>query len=388
MKIMKLLFLFLAIFSCKSPQKIGIDTVEPRVDLPNAPSLVDTGLKPQMAGLVARSFDFVDTVQPDINILRIVNGIVVKVNWRDLQPSPNGPIAHPNEIDNAISFARRMNTAYPGLNLNIKVRVHCGVFAPSWLKNQVGSFEIGGSNDYVATSAEDTRVPCFWKPDFLTAYAALHTKLAALYDAAPEVTEVVNAGTGVVFAESFMRKAGDKGKMRENTIQYLNAGYSIEKDKAAIIKSIDAMKVWKKTRISMAFNPFAEIASANSVIDNPDAAVQIMSYFVKTLGPQAVLGNNGLRDAGAESADRWQPGGGMYIVSQAMKSNHLKNGTGVYFQTAAGGKLGDFSGVIDLGVSLGAGSIELPGGTASFLRRYTMEELKKFDAALENQASK
>ena len=147
------------------------------------------------------------------------------------------------------------------------------------------------------------------------------------------------------------------------------------------------MRSWKQTRVSMAFNPFAAIRNANDVSDDAQKAIGIMDYFIKSLGPQAVMGNNGLRDKDADNADRWQPGGDMYTISNAMKSYHVKNGNGVYYQTAAGGKLGDFSRVIDLGVSLGAGSIELPGGSASFLRNYTIDELKKFDKALEQQAA-
>ena len=75
-------------------------------------------LKPQMAGLIARSFDYVDTINPDIKVLSIVNGIVLKVSWRDLQPDNGTTINHPNEIDQAIAFAKRMNAENPGLNLN------------------------------------------------------------------------------------------------------------------------------------------------------------------------------------------------------------------------------------------------------------------------------
>lgn len=372
---------------CKTPPSSGNepdrDPVSENTD--TAQALV---LKPQMAGLVARSFDYVDTLNPDINLLRIVNGIVLKVHWRDIQPTNGSTIVHPNEIDHAIAFAQRLNQQNPGLDLKIKLRVHCGVFSPEWLKKKAGAFDIAPSGDYLSDNPADTRVPCFWKNDYQVAFAALQQQLAKEYDQVAEIAEVVNAGTGVVFAETFMRKAGTKGKTRQNTINYLAAGYTVSLDEAAIKKSIDAMLAWKQTRISMAFNPFSKIVSATDVEDDPQKAVAIMEYFIQTLGPQAVLGNNGLRDDNADNAERWQAGGGMYTVSQAMKNFHDKKGNGIYYQTAAGGKLGDFSEVIRLGVELGAGSIELPGGSASFLRNYTMDQLKEFDKALEQQAAK
>lgn len=383
-----LLSICLAMSACITPQTANTNDTE---QVENASS-TDTStysskLKPQMAGLIARSFDYVDTVNPDIKVMGIVNGIVLKTAWRDIQPDNGISIKHPNEIDQAIDFARRMNMQNPGLNLKIKLRVHCGVFSPEWLKKKVGSFDIAPSNDYQSDNPADTRVPCFWKDSYQAAFESLQMQLAALYDTVPEIAEVVNGGTGVVFAESFMRRAGTKGKSKQNTINYLSAGYTVQQDEASIKKSISAMRAWKQTRVSMAFNPFAAIHTANDIIDDAPKAIAIMDYFIKTLGPQAVMGNNGLRDKDAESAERWQPGGDMYTISNAMKNYHVKNGNGVYYQTAAGGKLGDFSRVIELGVSLGAGSIELPGGSASFLRNYTLDDLKKFDKALEQQAA-
>ncbi len=374
--------------ACITPQTSNGTDTEKGIEQNSIDTTTYTqNLKPQMAGLIARSFDYVDTINPDIKILGIVNGIVLKASWRDIQPDNGSTIKHPNEIDQAIAFARRINAENPGLNLKIKLRVHCGVFSPEWLKKKVGSFNIEPSNDYQSDNPADTKVPCFWKDSYQAAFESLQIQLAALYDTVPEIAEVVNGGTGVVFAESFMRRAGTKGKAKLNTINYLSAGYTVKQDEASIKKSISAMRAWKQTRVSMAFNPFAAINSANDVADDAQIAISIMDFFIKTLGPQAIMGNNGLRDNNADNADRWQPGGDMYTVSNAMKNYHEKNGNGVYYQTAAGGKLGDFSRVIELGVSLGAGSIELPGGSASFLRNYTLEQLKKFDKALEQQAA-
>lgn len=382
-----LLAICLLVIGCKTPVSTGneIESVQVVSDSVTADASV---LKPQMAGLVARSFDYVDTLNPDIAVLRIVNGIVLKVYWRELQPVSGNAITHPNEIDRAIAFAQRLNSENPGLNMKVKLRVHCGVFAPDWLKNKVGAFDIAPSNDYQSDNPADTRVPCFWKDTYQSAYTTLQQQLSAAYDNIPEIAEVVNAGTGVVFAESFMRKAGSKGKTKQNTINYLAAGYTVAQDEAAIKKSIDAMRAWKKTRVSMAFNPFSRIISATDVEDDSQLAIDIMNYFVSTLGSQAVLGNNGLRDDDADNAAKWQPGGGMYTISQAMKNMHEKKGNGIYFQTAAGGKLGNFSSVINLGLQLGAGSIELPGGSASFLRNFTKDELNKLDIALEQQAAR
>lgn len=134
-----------------------------------------------------------------------------------------------------------------------------------------------------------------------------------------------------------------------------------DKDLAAIRHIIDAMKVWKKTRVSMAFTEFIVINQPPNVTQESSITKSIIDYFVSTLGTQGVLGNNGLRDSNAKSFEDWAPGGLMYDISEYMKAQHFSKNITLYYQTAMSEKLGSLKETIERGLEKGAGSIELTG---------------------------
>lgn len=338
-------------------------------------------LKPQAAGFAFRDFELVDTVNTNLDLLKVINTIVVKVYWQDIQSTDGAEIVHPNAIDNALDYARRMNAANPGLNLSLKIRLYCGIASPQWLKQKAGTFTLQGMRQ----SADCIR---FWEPAAINAYTDVQKKLAAVYDTVPEILDVVNSGTGTSTAEGMIRNAGKSGAHKQNAISYMQAGYSIEKDIDAIKKSIDAMKAWKHTRVSMAFSSFATIDN-NGVGDDVNTSLSLLDYFVNIMGAQAVAGNNGLRDnASGTNAEKWAEGGANdKIYDRIAEYNKTKN-IGVYFQTATLARIGNIDKAMQQGLARGAGMIELPSGSNGIEKFISLDNLKKYDAMLEAQAIK
>ena len=70
-------------------------------------------------------------------MLDVVHAYVVKVNWADLQPQPNGPIAADNAIDKAIARVRQSD--YKQVGMALKLRVFAGINAPDWVKKLGGA---------------------------------------------------------------------------------------------------------------------------------------------------------------------------------------------------------------------------------------------------------
>ncbi len=340
-------------------------------------------LKPQMAGFAVRDFESLDTTAADTGLLRIVNSFIVKLNWSDVQPNEMGEIKHPNALDNALAYAKRMNAAYPGMHLNLKLRLYCGIYTPEWVKKKTGSVSFYKSGDVFDQMAN------FWEPAFMTAFADVQQKLAAVYDTVPEITEVVDGATGTASAEALIRNVGNRGSQKKNAVAMLGGGYTTEKDIAAIKKSVDIMKAWKKTRVSMAFSAFDIIKPGQQISQDMTVTKSVMDYFVGSFGQQAVLGNNGLRDdEKGTNASKWAEGGQINQVYKWLKEYHTTKNIGVYFQTATVDRIGDIKAAIESGIANGAGMIELPGGARSLLKNMKIEDLRKYDAQLEAQAKK
>ena len=370
---------FLLLFGCPHHVASVNETISE-----NTATTADTtspDLKPQAAGFAFRDFELVDTVNTDIDLLKVVNTIVVKVYWQDIQPQEDGEIIHPNAIDNALNYARRMNTANPGLNLSLKIRLYCGIASPQWIKQKAGIFTLQG----MGQSADCVR---FWESDALNSFANVQAKLAALYDTVPEILDVVNSGTGTSTAEGMIRNVGKAGAHKQNSLSYLKAGYTTAKDIDAIKKSIDAIKVWKHTRVSMAFSSFVLI-DKNGVGEDVNTSLSLLDYFVNKLTAQAVPGNNGLRDeAAGTNAEKWAEGGANDKIYDRIQEDYKTKNIGVYFQTATLARIGDIENTMTQGLARGAGMIELPSGSKGIQKFMSLEALKKYDALLEAQAKR
>lgn len=228
--------------------------------------LSTTGTKDPIRGLEDSGYG--NTIPPT-NYINVVRATALQVNWSDLQPTQNGPIVTNNLIDQTIAQVRQLNAATPGLNFRIKLRIMAGKNAPPWAQNIGGpSFKItdpqGGAHGMIGR---------FWTLSYEQAYADLETKLAALYDNVPEISEVTTSGCSTIFDEPFIRQAVSQGVPQQTNIQaYFDAGFTVALDqgtydaqgnlltKGCQQTEIDTMaSAWKHTNVELSFNTYQKM---------------------------------------------------------------------------------------------------------------------------------
>jgi hypothetical protein len=291
-------------------------------------------LKPMLQGLIDR------TGPPPRSLASAVTAFVVNVTWAQLQPIASGPLAADNPIDAAITAAR----AFPG-DMGVKIRLLTGVDAPAWAKQLDG----GPVSVYSALDHVGGTIGRFWTADFGRAYNDLWDKLAAKYDAAPEIREVTASRCMTVFAETFLRDTSDP-----NTVSsLLAAGFSTAADHTCIAQEIAAGTAWKHTRIGVAFNPYQEILAGGTVRTDEAFTASMMQYCRTALGPQCVLENNSIR---------WPPLDNAYTD---MYASMQELGVPISFQTATLARVGDLAQTLSWAVTSGADAVELPQGYES-----------------------
>lgn len=328
--------------------------------------------KPAITGLVCRDFG---RIKPgDENIMKQMGGIVVQLYWRDIQPDEGAPLKKNNDVDAAINWVRDFKTKY-GIDLGIKIRLYCGIYSPDWLFKKTG---------FVSLDEKQQRIPKFWTDDYVKAFANVQAKLAAMYDGVPEVREVVDGCTGSTTAEAFIRPFGER---RTDIAQaFLLQGYTTEADMKAIKKSFDAMKVWKKTLVSVCFSNFKKLNSDGTVDEDIHSTIDFVNEFINTFGKQAVVGNNGLRPGTGHHGERWQEGGDMYALANYFKKLHDSDGVKIYFQTAKDERIGNLQGAIEDGISYGASYIELPGAPRNYALDLPLSQMPDIHKKLQANA--
>src|SRR5205823_109968 len=155
----------------------------------------------------------------------------------------------------------------------------------------------------------------FWNDSFGAAYAELETKLAAKYDATPEIREVVISRCTTVFAEPFIRDV----RLPTNISAFLDAGFTIDADQRCHREEINAHKVWVHTRSDLSLNPYQAVGQGTDESFTED----MMAFCRSALGNRCVLANNSLRSfSQGTSYDQ------MYAQIKAM-------GPPIAFQTAS-----------------------------------------------------
>ena len=182
-------------------------------------------MKPIIRGLIDRQGE------PNKNMLDVVHAYVVKVNWADLQPKANGPIAADNAIDKAIARVRQSD--YKQVGMALKLRVFAGVNAPSWVKD-LGGAPIQYTNTQEGGSIGGGTIGRFWNTASQQAYAQLQQKLAAKYDSVPEIRELTMSGCTTLFDEPFVRQPASG-----NAQKLAAAGYTEAADKSCIVSAIE-----------------------------------------------------------------------------------------------------------------------------------------------------
>lgn len=299
-----------------------------------SPSGPPLDLKPILHGLLDRNG------APPLAYVRSLAGFVVNVHWSDLQPAQGGPLAADNAIDQAITTVRNLN-ATDHLDLGLKLRVLAGVWAPNWAKDIGGApiQLINPQNSAVGTIGR------FWTPGFGQAYDQLESLLAAKYDNVPEVREVNITRCTTFYDEPFIRDSG----YQPNDTALLAAGFTMAADETCQREEIDDAAAWQHTHSDLAFNPYEVVNAAGFVSTDEPFTELMMEYCRQVLGIACVLENNSLRDP---------PLQGYLTMYASMESL----GQPLAFQTATAARVGSLANTLGYAVSLGADSVQLPGG--------------------------
>jgi hypothetical protein len=317
-------------------------------------------VKPPMQGLVDRQG------RPPLAFEDVVNTYVLKVNWQDLQPTQNGPIASGNAIDTELAYVRQRNAAKPNLHMHLKLRVYAGIYAPDWAKNLSGSpVQIyDESTGQLAGTAGR-----FWEPSFGNAYRDFHAKLAAKYDSASEITEVTIARCTTIYAEPMIRQIGSQ-QTRNNL---LAAGYTIDKDKTCQHEQVDVhADYWSQTRSSYAFNPYQQIFADGSANGDAGFATEMMDYCRQRLGRRCTLENNSIS---------W-PLKSTSNAKYGTVYDHMGQlGPPITFQTETPEKIGDWRQTLQWAGDFGANAVEL---NVRYTQDYPLSELVTYDTKLES----
>jgi hypothetical protein len=310
-------------------------TTSPTATPPSPTS--SSSLKPILSGLLDRNG------APPAAYVISLGGFVVNVHWADLQPLSSGPLTSNNAIDVAITTVRALNAEYH-LDLGLKIRVSAGVWAPNWAK------DLGGSPIALINpqNSADGTIGRFWSEQYGAVYDHFEALLAAKYDDVAEIREVTISRCSTFYDEPFIRQTG----YTPNVTALLAAGYSLAADATCQREEIQANSVWHHTHSDLAFNPYEAIDADGSIRTDTLFTVSMMQYCRQVLGSACVLENNSLRTP-------VQPG---YV---SMYSSMTALGQPIAFQTATASRVGDLSATLTDAITLGANSVELPGGYES-----------------------
>jgi hypothetical protein len=303
----------------------------------SSPSTPPLDLKPVLGGLLDRNG------VPPTAYVSSLGGFVVRANWSDLQPTSGSPLAADNAVDRALTAVRAINATYH-VNLGVKVRVLAGTSAPDWIKN------LGGRPILLLNpqNAAEGTIGRFWTDAFGAAYDQLEALLAAKYDDVAEIREVTIARCTTFYDEPFIRDTG----YAPNATALLAAGYTLTADENCQRQEIDANTVWQHTHSDLAFNPYELVTNGGSTRTDVPFTQSMMAYCRQVLADACVLENNSIRVPP-------QPG---YVTMYASMS---MLGKPIAFQTATVSRVGSLPGTLAYAISLGANSVELPGGYES-----------------------
>ena len=301
------------------------------------PSPAPSDLKPVLKGLLDRSGP------PPAAYVPSLAGYVVNVHWSDLQPAQGGGLAASNAIDRGITEVRALNTA-DHTDLGLKIRVFAGVWAPRWAK-QLGGGPVAVTNPQGGAAGTIGR---FWTDAFGQAYDQFESLLAVKYDGVAEIREVTISRCTTFYDEPFIRDTNDPATVEALTA----AGYTATADEKCQRQEINASTVWHHTHSDLALNPY-ELVGAGGTATDEAFTESMMEYCRHVLGTACVLENNSLRDAVQ---------GGAY---ESMYTSMSMLGAPLAFQTATAARVGDLTAALAYAVTLGASSVELPGGYAA-----------------------
>jgi len=254
-----------------------------------------------------------------------VDGIVVTVEWADLQKSMDGDIEDNNTIDKALKAIRTYNRKKAkNKKLFIKLRVFAGIYSPLWVGEDpnVGSLDVDYKNSKQGT------LPKFWTSAFQNHWKKFQKKLAERYDKKALILDVALSGCMTHNAETMWRNYGSNNGTTIEDLKY--AGLKQSKDEQCLLNQLTiAAYAWKKTNISMALNSWKEYDkpknSKGSYPTNPKFIQKMVNKCKKKLGKRCIVGNNSVGLASISKDEARNSDKALYYV------NHYANST--YIQT-------------------------------------------------------
>jgi hypothetical protein len=307
---------------------------------------------------------------PDVNF-DFIDYAVVHVDWKDLQPTVTGPIDWRTVDDQLAKLAAR------GVK-GTRVRVYTGRYAPTWVKKLYGpavstspgealNIDCSAEGGIAVINPQTPTggcVPYFWRPMYLDAYDKLMVAFAQRYDNNDMVREVVDSACMTVYAEPFYRAHGNTASNK----RLWDAGLSPTADRACHERAIQIHnRVFVRTRTAIAINTWDLLDPTQPDYQRgswPDAH-SFVTWARDLMGQKLELQNNGL---GESSSDRCNLNP---VDPAASYWCYLKSVDGPKgFQTETWDRLAEGGGTgenglymaLDNALSMGANSVELPGG--------------------------
>jgi hypothetical protein len=299
------------------------------------------GLKTAVGGMIDR---FGVPASPGFDWMA---GYVVSSRWDQLQASEGAAITPGNPLDLAIANVRAWNASH-SVQRGLRHRLLMSTAStPAWPQL------LGGAAVRVTdVQGNSGLVGHYWTSTYQVAYADLQSKLAAEYDAVPEVRENGLSGAALVFPEPYLHY---------DSAALLGAGDTLAADIASYAAMMNAHLVWKRTLQDLSFNP-ADFPGEGGIT----FTLAGISAFRRLFGKQGVLMNMSLRASGLSSDYAT-----MYAAISA-------DGPPIAFQTATVARMGDPATTFAKAVAYGAHSLELPVGYAA----WSPSLLAQYQAAL------
>ncbi|NWK54151.1 hypothetical protein HW115_00895 [Verrucomicrobiaceae bacterium N1E253] len=289
-----------------------------------------------------------------------VDATLVFAEWADMQPEKFGPIADDNVVDRALVAVAQWNKQHPDQKLRVRLRTFSGIYAPDWVLDHAGSVEV----DYrkkVPAKPVIRSTPKFWTAAYAEAWVDFQKKMAARYDCHDLLGDVSISGNMTLHTEVMWRQPGFPNVLPA----LMKAGLTRENELACLKADITRfMEIWDHTPVEMTFNTRRKYVldssgKTRSQGSDVEFVTELMNHMAKEgkrLNKKYMIGNHSLSENSVLLNKRDQDA---KHVLYALKKEHLKRQTPLYFQTEV------FSahiagGLIREGFRIGATLVELP----------------------------
>jgi hypothetical protein len=264
-----------------------------------------------------------------------------------MQTEKGGPISLNNAVD---KFLER---GYTG-----RCRIFFGRYSPP--------FALAAGKVHMVDPYDKSEADCprWWEPDVQALQRDFLAKFAAKYDGKIHCIFLANGGT--IYAEPFIRGISSP----VSRANLLKAGYTAALDQDSYNVGYQMCRVFKKTRIAQAFNPWQYVDAKGQGHTDDDFTIEMMDKLFATFPRRAIWQNNSIRTPSLRSYEK------MY---GHMRDVHAAKGVPISFQCATKERIGSWTQTLDWAVKIGAHAVELSPG---FSLNLNEAELKKYDTAL------